>query len=270
MRKLIISIFIITAIHLNAQSNIQDSTKFSFKNKYLNFLFLPNDNSQARLFTCGWQYLHCPWINSFKTGGLHPSAGFNLARLFTNKHILGIYIELKGVKGFTQQNFSSEFLKDFNDNFITEYPTTKDSVQAYAVRDAFNNVTRKGFWGNYYGNIGIMFSLFPQKYGGIFVTFKKGYRGYPIFGTYGNEYISDGKAENVWFHLTSNYSADISFKPYAFFKNAYIDLENPVEKDFWKLITFSFYFEQLNLKDAEFDGKRFDSMVRADLITNMV
>jgi len=251
-----------------AQGNPNDTTSFIDRHKYLKFLFEPADDRQATLLTIGWQYLYCPpgWGKTFRTGGMHPSIGINLARFFSNKFVLGVFADLKGLKGFTQQRLSPEFRNDFNNDFVTTYLSQADSARAYTVKDAVNGVPAHGFWGNYYGDYGLMFSPFPQKYGGVLISIKKGYRGYPTFGTYGNKYLNDGERENILLDFSGTYSFIITCKPSTFFrKGGWIgDLE---PNDLWQFITIGFYYEKLQLKNATFDGMPFDKMVNPGFIS---
>ncbi|MCC6372671.1 MAG: hypothetical protein IT236_16830 [Bacteroidia bacterium] len=245
---------------MTLKSQTADSTRF--KNKYLHFLAQPGKGAQARMLTVSYQFLYSPPGGAFRTCGLYPGFGWNLARFVSDKFILGICVDAKGVKGFTRQYFSSEFTNDFNSAYIQQYTDPRDSARAGYVKDAING---KGMHGNYLGNIGIMFSPFPQKYGGILIIVKKGYRDYPIFGTYGDKRIADGERENVSFDLSGNFSLEVSLKPVALFQNTYINL-NEEEFDISKLFTLSFYYERLQLKNASFDGMPLKNMVNASFM----
>lgn len=267
MKKQLIIITIFSFITVFSFGQTKDTTSYIDRHKYFKFLLEPAKDGQATLLTVGWQYLYAPWGKTFRTGGMHPSLGINLARFFSNKFLLGVFADLKGVKGFTQQRLSSEFKNDFNNNFITTYNSQEDSAKAYSVKDAINDKERHGFFGNYYGDIGIMFSPFPQKYGGIMVCVKKGYRSYPIFGTHGNPYIKNGDAENVPLDFSNNYAYSITFKPATFFRKGSSSLGGLTKKDIWRFITVGFYYEQLYLKNATFDGMRLENMVNSSFIT---
>ncbi len=268
MKTILIStiIFLFLSTISVGQENTHDTISFIDKHKYLKFLFEPAKDAQASLLSSSWQYLYSPWGKTFKTGGLHPSFGLNLARFFSNKFVLGVFFDLKGVKGFTQQKFSKEFLNDFNNSFITTYGSPSDSAKAYTVKDAINMVPGKDFWGNYYGNVGIILSPFPQKYGGIMISVKKGYRGYPIFGTYGNRFVEEGKQDNVWFELEGNYALGLTIKPWTLFRKANTLLANNDKIPFWYFIAVGFYYEKIYLKNATFDGMRFENMVNTGFI----
>lgn len=266
MRKVILFILIIN-IKLCAQTNDVDTIS-PIKNKYIKYILHPDSHSQARLFSWHFQYLYSPWGKTFKTGGTCLTYGINLARLFSRKFILGLSANLKVNRGFTKQKFSNEFLNDFNNSFITSYLNPSDSIAAYTVKNAINDVGGYGFHGNYYGDIGIIFSPFPQKFGGILLSFKRGYRNYPIFiGPWLDQFFPDIKDVNVGLEMRSNYSFEVAIKPYTFFHNGFKIFGSIERKDIWRFITLSFYIEQLNLKDANFQGVRFDNMVNSNFIS---
>lgn len=98
------------------------------------------------------------------------------------------------------------------------------------------------------------------------ITVKKGYRDYPIFGTYGNQFIKNGEAENVLLDLKNNYAFGITIKPATFFRKGNFHLGELEKKDFWQFLTIGFYYEQLYLKNATLDGMRFDNMVNSSFI----
>ena len=96
---------------------------------------------------------------------------------------------------------------------------------------------------------------------------KKGYRGYPIFGTYGNKLLNNGERENILLNFSDIYGVEIKIKPATFFRKGNSIGELELEEDFWQFVTIGFYFEQLRLKNATFDGMRFDKMVNSSFIS---
>ncbi len=265
MKKILLILLLIN-FELPAQTESPKIPEFIENHTYLKQLYIPADDAQARLLTFSWQYSYTFEFESFRSGGLQATFGLNVARFFSNKMVIGICADIKAVKGLTQQQFSNDFINDLNEGFKTEYNNPSDSAKAYIIRDAINDVPGHGFYGNYSGNLGIMFSLFPQKYGGVLISAKRGYRDFPIFGTYGNAYIDDGLLDNTLFQVKKNYSAEISFKPYTLFKNGYVSIYNSSIADIWKLISIGFYYEQLNLENANFNGIPFSKIVNAKFI----
>lgn len=253
MKKAILILILFTG-KLQAQTEKKDSSTFVDRHKYMKFLLEPREDAQACMFMASWQYLYSApsWGKAFRTCGLQPIIGLNLARFFSNKFILGVCLDVKGVKGFTRQYFSQDLRNDFNNDFISSYTDVADSGRAYLVSRAINGI---GMSGNYLGEYGIMFSPFPKKFGGIMLVLKKGYRSYVIHGTYGNKYVYDGEQDNATIDLSGNYSAEITFKPLVFSKETRFNV-----------LVVSLYYERLNLKDATFADMRFDKMVSDEFL----
>ena len=100
MKKLLL-IFLLLNFELQAQTDTIKIPKFISDHPYLNQLYIPADDAQARLLTCSWQYLYSYQFESFRTGGMQLSVGVNVARFFSNKFVIGIIADVKGVKGLT-------------------------------------------------------------------------------------------------------------------------------------------------------------------------
>ena len=262
MHKLAVILFFACQI-ASAQSSGEDAVNSASRKSYGEFLAYEDSTSQARMFMAGLQYLRTTNYASFRTGGMHLSLGFNVARFITKKHILGLYVDFKGIKGFTAQNFSTEFKSDFNAHFRTSYSTQEDSARAYLLKEHINS---SGIYGNYLGDVGIMFSVFPQKFGGILVVVKKGYRTYVIHNIYGNPYIGNGEKENAYIDLSNNYALELSVKPYAFFKNSFINPDTSNDDFILKFLTLTFYYEQTNFRSATIENLPFTRIVGSDFI----
>jgi hypothetical protein len=221
-------------------------------------------NPQASPFLVHYHYLSEPWGQGFRTGGMQLSLGFNPMCFFTNKFILGFCFDFKGIKGFTGQNLGSPFQHEFKADFIDVYNDPSDSAKAHFVA---NTVSSNGFSGNYSGNIGIAIAPFPQKYGGFLLIVKRGYRQYPIFGTYGNKYISGGTADNVTIDVKNVYSAELLMKPYTFFRRSSLDFGNRYvsfrkgDLNPLQFITIGFVAERIDIRTATFDNMALNRMV---------
>ena len=252
---------------IKAQVENEDSLDFVENRPWLNFLQFPDSNAQAHLFSVQWQYAYAPWGKMMRSGGMQASFGINLARFFSDQFILGMCFDLKAVKGLNLQHFSNIVKSDFNEQFITTYNSPADSARAYTFQEAINGGTTHDFLGNYIGRIGIQFAPFPQKHGGFLLSIKRGYCDFPIFGTYGNTFLGNGKSENILFRTKGNYSVELTMKPYSFFKNSYVRTSEIHWKDLLKSTVISFYYERLNIQSGTFDGLRLDQMVNANFIT---
>jgi hypothetical protein len=120
--------------------------------------------------------------------------------------------------------------------------------------------------GNNFSNIGIEFSPFPNKYGGILLQIKKGFRDFPINGLKGNNYTSNKDLEQLPFTLKDNYAIQLSVKPYRLFNSTIIDVLHMKIKDVYKFIIISFYYERLNIRNANFDGLALNQIVKQPFI----
>jgi hypothetical protein len=112
--------------------------------------------------------------------------------------------------------------------------------------------------------MGIMISLFPQKYGGLMLMVKKGYRSYPIF--FVNLESEFGEDDHPNLYLPENYSFELSCKPYSFFKNSYINQTELKAKDILKSLTITAYYERLNFKKASFKGLPINQIVNSSFL----
>jgi hypothetical protein len=233
--------------------------------KYIDFL-KTDSTCGTFLFTGSYQYLYTGQLHSFHTCGFHPGFGVNLARFFSKKFVLGICADLDGFKGlFTQQHFPDGFVRDFNAGFVRHYSNPADSARAYAVRTAINRSPRYYFRGNYLGDLGVMISPFPQRYGGLMLVLKTGYRSYPIFGTYGNGYIADGEADDVTLDFGRTRSIELIVKPLTLLRKQSMWDNGSLAGLYF--MTVSFYAEQLDLGRGNFDGMPFSEMVSPEFVS---
>ena len=270
MKQLIRKIFYINLIlffSIKSFSQIFKTESYrQYNSNYLNYLLHPDTNNKATLINLSYEYLYMFKPKTFKTGGMSFKMGLNLARLFTKKIILGVCADFKSIDGFTKQCFSNNFISDFNSNFIDAYNSKSDSAKAYIVSNSINDIGNNKLKGNNFSNFGIEFSPFPNKYGGILLQVKKGFREYRIFGLKGNKYLSDNSIGDMPISLKGIYSIQLSFKPYCFFHSEMTDVLHMKVKDIYKFIIISFYYEQLNFRNANFDGLPLNQIVKQPFI----
>jgi hypothetical protein len=267
--KKILFLFLLIHIKIYSQDKKPILTEeYLSKHKYLEFLLRPDAKSQANFFNFSYQYVYTPKGNSFHTAGFHPTLGFNFARFFSRKFILGVCIDFKTFKGFTTQQFSNDFISNFNSNYISTYSNPVDSAKASLVKSAINDQNNSSghyIRGNYFYNLGIIFSPFPGKYGSFVFQYKIGNREYPVWGLHGNTILtnSGSKGTDEWepFEISAR-TYQISFKPYSFFGNTYsmpiafrtdeYGKNDGVFIEIFKAFTITLYYEELNLRDATF------------------
>ncbi len=264
MTKTLTILLLLFVITVNGQSS--DTTKRN--RKYVDYLFTPDENTQSALVNFRAQYLYVQPDKPFRRGGLNFNFGLNLARFFSKKIILGVCLDTRFIfAGQTRQNFSQQFVSDFNCSQINSNPTLRDTVRSQVLYDAINSngVTIKGNHPLYFG---ISFSPFPQKYGGILIEFKRGGSSYLFFGNYNAKLLSDHDENEAAMLLTyNNLAIDITFTPYKFFSSKRVGFDNSKVKDFYKFIVISLCCEKFSLKNAKFSGQPLSAMVSQDFIS---
>lgn len=263
--KFIIVIILFIQVYANAQKS-DDSlylAPFIRNHKYLNYLCSPTPESQASLIYYGVEYLYVPRNSSFFTSGTHLNFGFNIARLFTRKFIFGICYERKSFSSLTLPRFSSEFISDFNSNYIPQYNDDKDSLRGYVFKKCINSESGNGVNGNIYSAIGICFSPFPQKYGGFIIGVKRGNRLYPFYGPDIDKIREDS---GVYLTLRKCYSVELRFKPFILFSSSEKIFFYQKRKSFYKWFVVSFFYEKLTLNNATFNSVPLNQLVNQNFI----
>lgn len=220
---------------------------------------------QNHYLLVGYNYMLNPVGKTIGAQGTIASIGFNVARFLSKQITIGIVADAKFVPGISTKKLSKEFITDFNNAFIPTYSNVQDSANAYVIKAAVNSDVAQ-ITGNSVFNIGLMVSLFPQKYGGLLLQVKYGSRGFQVHGVYGNPYVNQGGNDKVPMGVVSNWTCELTFKPYAFFENAYIDTENYSAYDIGKTISLSIFYERLNFQSANFNGTNFSQMVNTSFM----
>ncbi len=256
MKKSLTIIFVFLIVALHGQ-----------KSTYLKYLIQPDSNGKAYFFNFRAQYLYVTPDKPFRRGGMTFNFAFNLARFFSKKFILGITCDTRfAFAGQIRQHFSFPFIEDFNNNFIPTQSTLKDSATADVLYRAINNegIIIKGNHPLYFG---VCFSPFPQKYGGFIIEFKRGGSSYPFYGDYDGKAINDNGENSPAMLITkNNYSFDLSFVPYLFFRSGRPHPFNSKLRDFHKFIVVTLTYEKFSLKNSTFNGRPLSNMVTQDFI----
>lgn len=251
-------IFIVLCFFIATKIYTQDSIK-PFP-RYIRFLRHPSPASQNHLITASYQYMLSPVGTTLGAQGTIANIGLNIARFFSRKFVLGISYDLKYIPGISTKNPGRQFVRDFNDAFITSYSTPLDSANAYVVRYALND-NGSHITGNNVFNLGVIFSPFPQKYGGLLFQVKYGVNGYNIHGRiYENKFIEGGGRDFYSISVSKNWTYELSFKPAAFFGNTFLNTEDYEPSEIWEGFIISFYYQRLNFATAEFNGTPFSKM----------
>jgi hypothetical protein len=119
------------------------------------------------------------------------------------------------------------------------------------------------------GYLGLMFSLFPHKAGAIMLQVKRGGVGYQAHAlVFENASVPNISGNDKYpFTISKSWKYELTFKPQAFFEDAYIDVNNQEPGDFWKTFSISFFYEKINFKTAEFNGTKFSTFLTNDFMT---
>lgn len=252
----------VNMVYTQTPSVRADTSKKEIKHRYKDY-FLDTDR-QNYLFTIALKYQNNITSKAFTSNGLYFNLGLNLCRFFSKELVFGPFFEFKPINGFFyKQPKSQSFVSDFNTNFKPSYENSNDSATAYLLKERLNENSIRG---GSFGNIGLMFSIFPNRNGGILIAIKKGSESHRLSNVYGNKYIKNGEADNLYFDFSS-YSLEASFKPFAVFKNSYINFNSDEGENFLKSIAISFYYTRLNLKDASINGLKWTQIVDNPFIT---
>lgn len=265
-KQLLLIAFLLTQ-SIIGQIDSLNSSRTKQKESYFSKVINSTDNSKNHLITFNYQYMLSPIGKTFGTQGMVPNFGINLARLFSHKIVLGLILDIKLIKGFSNKKLSNEFVSDFNSAFKTKYENSTDSVNAYIIRTCFNDGPGRFFAGNKLSNIGIMVSLFPQKYGGILVQIKKGYRESIVRGTLGIKEIENGERESLPLIFSDNWSFELTFKPMAFFQDTYVKTEDNFDSEaIGNRFIITIFYERLNFESGSFNGTSISKMVSPEFM----
>ncbi len=247
------NIFIIFFLFtLFAKGQISDSLNIKNKTKPCSYCdFLTDENVKNYVFNGGAKYQVTTYAESFNSNGLYFNLGLNLARFFSKKIILGAFVDFNIKHNFLYKEISSNtFVTDFNNSFNSNYASQEDSAVAYVFK---NSLSDRHLSNGSYGKYGFMFSPFPDKYGGILLSFKKGSSSYYCY-FYDNKFVADGKQEHIYFDVKIQ-TWELTIKPLLFFKKM-VESDNAV-----KHLSVSFSYDKVNIKNLTIFNTRLSSMV---------
>ena len=243
----LIILFFLLSAHAKAQKDttslIEDSIDFK----------MPNLKQENSFFMAGYYAFAWSGGKALNPTGMHFTGGINLARLFSNRLILGIGFELKGFKGLFPKRIPVDLINSFNQDLISTYLNASDSSHATVLSSAINGNGSNKFQGNYVYSAGVIFSLFPNKFGGLLLFIKRTSYSFPVFGVYDNPYFHDGSADFAYFDVPKCYGIQLTCKPAAFFRKTRTMNENDDSK-YLGIIHLSIYYDHMSYKDALFEG----------------
>jgi hypothetical protein len=195
------------------------------------------------------------------SNGLHSSLGLNIARLFKQRFSLGVMLDFRGFKVLGSNGQYNQLTNVVNSSIIRNQSNPADSTRASFLFNAFNNDSKECFLGAYLLNYGVFFSPFPDKYGAMMLQIKQGSYTFPIYGAFGNKYLSDGKNEWIDLSVPTTLNVQLTCKPLTFFKSK-------KENQFHKNVLFSLFYETVSLKDATLDGEALSKYLKTAFFDN--
>lgn len=235
-------------------------------------------NSRTHYVYLSYGYTRAPRNVTFTTGGGRFEIGLNVARFFSDKFFLGITFGTQCLfSNSVNQNLSNEFVTDFNNNFFLNADNLEDSAQALTLKGGINNKNKFGINANLINSFGILFSPFPDRFGGIALQVNYASN---LFGFYGVNNIRprvyDWDSNLTSLHSIRSWQYEIKLKPYYFFKKGKVVVLNedneqyfPTKSEFKntalniaKATTISFYLETLSFKNTGFAGKSLNEYVK--------
>jgi len=261
----LLALFTVSSFYgFNQEGNKGNQVVLELRN-YFKGIVTPEPEDQNHLFNFQYKYMFSPWGKTIGARGGMFNFGINLGRFFSNKIIIGPVADIKLFPGGARgHKLSSEFLNDFNDSFILNNSTSKDSVNLLVYSSNFNN---EGIRGNNMFNFGVMISLFPQKFGALMVQIKKGGTGFQFHNMiYGNTYVNGGGNDKVGMFVSNNWTYELTLKPFAFFRNTFYSKYHGGQY-LSNSFVISFYYERLNFKSAEFNGTKLIDIVNDSFIS---
>ena len=243
----------------NAQTSDSLKTSEIVKKTYIDFL-TRNDKTENYMFSAGIKYRYTVYSPSFSTNGYYLTAGINLARFFSRKLVLGAFVDFTVKHNLFQQDIKSdEFVSDFNKSFNTTYNTQEDSAVA---REFQSDLTNKNFGKGGYAGYGVMFSPFPNKYGGVLISAKYGTTSH-FCSFYGNKYVNNGESDHIYFN-TEIYTLELTLKPYTFFRNdSYWKGKNFI----YRGLSISFSYDYFKITNITVYNTKLTDMVNNDFIS---
>ena len=242
-RSFLMISYCLISIFSFAQEN--DSTKI--KNRY------SSDLPQCYLVTYQLGYLSSTYGKTIDYKGVVASFGFNPTIFLSSKIILGITCDIKIIPGIIPLNSKSNFVHDFDACYFVPQNSSLDSANASTVNSNIGN--KNAIMGNDQFYFGLMFSPYPQKYGGILLQIKRGSVNQTLHGgVYDNKYIDSGGHDKWQMSTKKNWRFELTFKPYAFFRNSVITRYDLRSKDILKSFSVTLFYDYINFKSASFNG----------------
>jgi len=209
------------------------------------------NRNQTYLFAANYGFMASPIGKAISNQGLVLNFGINPAYLFSSKIILGISGDLKLSGGFQKQG-NDQFKNDVVSNIITQYNSPLDSVNIRVVKNVLTNNHENYITGGRCANLGVMFSPFPNKIGGLMLQVRTGTKIFRI-ETPNNEIIN---REYSYLTISKNWIYEVLFKVWTFKNEGFPNIAH-----YKSSIILSFHYERVNFGTSEFNDISISQML---------
>lgn len=230
------------------------------QNNFLTFL-KPDSNEQCRFFRGSLHYRNTFSKQPFNLNGFYFSTGLNIARFFSKKFVAGICLDFKPFKGITSWQPESSFISSFNASFTPDNSSAESTFSSSIFNDAINQNAGKNFQGNYFGNIGLQFSPFPQKFGGLLLELKRGYASFPVYGYSDADLIDNGDSDFAFYQVEKIYGASLYCKPFCFWAKDNLNSLQQTKEDWKKWFILGITYNRMNLSNDYLYGTSMKDVV---------
>jgi hypothetical protein len=221
--------------------------------KLRNF-FKPDSTDHARFLNGSMQYSYAPSPGDFHIGGFYLHGGLNIARFFSKQMIAGFCIDFKPFKGVNYWQPSAAFQADFQQNYTPDLTSSESEAKSEMIRNAIIGTENKQFQGNYFGNIGVQLSPFPQKWGGWMLEIKRGYRSLPIYGYLDDPNIENFSSDFAFYQINKVFTFSLYGKPLSFFTKTPHPTFSQAKKDWKHWIHLGVHYARSDMSNDYFYG----------------
>jgi|GEM_PF-2962416 len=232
---------------------------------YFQRLVTGDADTRCALVNVSYKFLSTPSAEAFAAKGTHAGIGLNLARFFSDQFILGVCIDTKQLQGRSSQEFSNAFRDHFNENYISSYSSDELGHIAETLKEGINGKAGYSVRGNMFSNVGIQFAPFPDRYGAIMLTVMRGGSSFSFSGPYDSEIYLNDNGKYLDISLKRTVGLELSMQPFRFFYTGRTPLTNgDTWKTFYKFLTLSFYYEQLNFQRSRFYDQPLETFLKPE------
>lgn len=189
--------------------------------------------------------------------GLQTAVGVNIAGLFHTKWILGACVEWRVFKALGMNRRYDKIRGDVIENLIHSQPGLTDSTRVDFLFDAFNGMPGGNsfyggrFFGSNHYRYGIIISPFPDDYGGLMLTIKRGANGLPVHGAYGITALKYEAEDYIFLSVPVDLGLELSCKPFLFLHERTADKwYDAISQN----LLLSVYWDHLSMDHATFNG----------------